>query len=159
MQMTTEKQAAPVVRQKNKSKQFVPVSFDLLDNPNFRNHFMTKKKFRTYLWLRRRIIRSMFFKDYHPDPANSFRLCFTDRLGTAIPLSELAKTLNISKSTAGDHIQQLADDGVIKIETVPASLSDDGREHHLYILGTRQDGEEHWFIDDVFSNPSEEVPR
>ena len=151
MQITTEKQAAPVARQIKKSKQFVPVSFDLLDNANFRNHFMNKKKFRTYIWLRRRVVRSPQFKTYNHDPANSFRLYYRDLLGTAIPLSELAKTLNMSKSTAGDHIQQLERDGVIKIERVPASESDDGKEHSLYILGTRTGKDEHWFIDDIFA--------
>ena len=103
------------------------------------------------MWLRRRIVRSMSFSDYHHDPANSFRLSFTNLLGTAIPLSELAKTLNMSKSTAGDHIHQLERDGVIKINKVPADESKDGKEHSLYILGTRKGTEEHWFIDDVFN--------
>ena len=147
----TEKHTVPVARQKNKSKQFVPVSFDLLDNADFRNHFMNKKKFRTYMWLRRRIVRSFIFNAYNDDPANSFKLCLMDLLGTSIPLSELAKTLNISKSTASDHMQQLERDGVIKIEKVPASESDDGKEHSLYILGTRQGKDEHWFIDDIFA--------
>jgi DNA-binding MarR family transcriptional regulator len=151
MQITTEKQTAPVARQIKKSKQFIPVSFDLLDNSDFRNHFMNKKKFRTYMWLRRRVLRSTQFKTYNHDPANSFRLCYKNLLGTAIPLSELAKTLNMSRSTAGDHIQQLERDGVIKIERVPASESDDGKEHSLYILGTRSGYDENWFIDEIFT--------
>lgn len=37
--------------------QFTPVSFSLLDNPKFRNGLMTKKRFRTYLWVRRHVVR------------------------------------------------------------------------------------------------------
>ena len=147
----TKKQTVPTARRRHKSKQFVPVSFDLLDNSDFRNHFMNKKRFRTYLWLRRRIVRSMHFKAYNHDPANSNILYVSGLLGTAIPLSELAKTLNMSKSTAGDHIQQLERDGVIKIDTVPADETGDGREHSIYILGTRKGDEEQWFVDDAFT--------
>jgi len=37
--------------------QFIPVSFSLLDNPGFRNGLMIKTRFRTYLWLRRHVVR------------------------------------------------------------------------------------------------------
>jgi len=92
------------------------------------------------MWLRRRIRRSF-----------AFQFIFTDSLCTMLSLSEIAKALNIAKSTASDHIQQLERDGVIKIENLPASESENGKEHSLYILGTRTENGEHWFIDDVFS--------
>jgi len=41
--------------------QFIPVSFMLLDNPGFRNGLMTKKRFRTYFWLRRYVVRGHKF--------------------------------------------------------------------------------------------------
>lgn len=52
----------------DKTKQFIPISFMLLDNLEFRNRYMTKKRFRTYLWLRRNVIRGSKGRD----PANVY---------------------------------------------------------------------------------------
>ena len=38
--------------------QFIPLQFTLLDNPEFRNGLMTKARFRTYLFLRRYVVRA-----------------------------------------------------------------------------------------------------
>jgi DNA-binding MarR family transcriptional regulator len=132
-----------------KSEQFLAIPFRLLDSSNFRNNFMTQKRFRTYLWLLRRISRGRNFDD----PASVYEGYYSvGKLAAASPLAQLAKALNISKSTVSDHLQQLANDGLIQIETVPAKETGDGHEHKVYILGTHDGHKERWFAEDVFLN-------
>lgn len=88
----------------NMHHQFVPLSHILLASNTFRNKFMTKKRFRTYVWLRRYIVRG----ELKASPVNVYNLYYMQgNLATSYPLSRLAKDLNISKPTAGDHINQL----------------------------------------------------
>ena len=49
--------------------QYIPIQFTLLDNPEFRNGLMTKARFRTYLLLRRYVVRA---RSSH-DPVLHFR--------------------------------------------------------------------------------------
>jgi len=132
--------------------QFIPIPFELLDNQEFRNGYMTKKRFRTYLWLRRNVIRG----HKKNDPCDLYLdYWMQGKLATSITLDKLAKDLNLSRSTVSDHIKQLEQDGVISVETVDASDTKDGRQHNVLILGVcRKDGDV-WFIDEVFRKSSD----
>ena len=132
--------------------QFIPVPFELLDNREFRNGYMTKKRFRTYLWLRRNVIRGR----KENDPSNLYLdYWMMGKLATSITLDKLAKDLNLSRSTVSDHVNQLEQDGVIKIETLDACDTKDGRQHNVYVLGDcRKDGDV-WLIDQVFKKSSD----
>ena len=128
--------------------QFIPVSFSLLDNPAFRNGLMTKKRFRTYLWLRRHVVRGHKLGD----PCDVFsNYWMNDELAASMKLEKIAKDLGLSKSTVSDHIRQLENDGIITVDEVSASDAPDGKAHLVFILGTCVNGNEEWFIDDVFS--------
>jgi DNA-binding transcriptional ArsR family regulator len=128
--------------------QFIPVSFSLLDNPGFRNGLMTKKRFRTYLWLRRHVVRGQKFND----PCGIFpNYWMNDELAASMKLDKIAKDLSLSKSTASDHIRQLENDGIITVDEVPASDAPDGKTHLVFVLGTCVNGNEEWFIDNVFN--------
>ncbi|MBI9084887.1 MAG: winged helix-turn-helix domain-containing protein [Desulfobacterales bacterium] len=108
---------------------------------------MTKKRFRTYVWLRRFVVRG----NLRASPVNVYNLYYMEgRLATSYPLSRIAKDLNISKATAGDHINQLEKDGVIVVDEVPPDETKDKHAHRVYILGAHSKGQESWFIDDVF---------
>ena len=135
----------------NESKtdnQFIPLSIKLLDNPKFRNELMTKRRFRTYLWLRRYVIRGRMFND----PCDVFfNYWMEGELAVSIKLEKIADDLNISKSTVSDHIRQLENDGIITVDEVPASETQDGKGHLVFILGTYINGQEKWLIDDVFN--------
>lgn len=131
----------------SKSQQFLPISFELLDNPEFRNRFMNKKRFRTYLWLRRHVVRGM----KHKDPASLYlNYRMKGELAVSVSLNDLAENLNLAKSTVSDHIKQLERDGLLEIEVIGASESDDGQLHHVYVLGNSHCDNETWLIDDVF---------
>jgi hypothetical protein len=128
--------------------QFIPVSYSLLDNRNFRNLLMTKKRFRTYLWLRRHVVRGP--KLY--DPCDLFQNYWTNgELATSLKLDKIAKDLGLSKSTVGDHIRQLENDGILIVDAVSASEAPHGKAHLFFILGTCVGGQERWLIDDVFN--------
>ncbi len=128
--------------------QFIPVSFKLLDNPKFRNGLMVKKRFRTYLWLRRQVVRGHKFGD----PCDVFsNYWMNGELAASMKLEKIAKDLGLSKSTVSDHIRQLENDGIITVDEVSASEAPDGKAHLVFILGTCVNGQEKWLIDDVFS--------
>jgi hypothetical protein len=128
--------------------QFIPVSFRLLDNPGFRNGLMTKKRFRTYLWLRRHVVRGSKYND----PCGIFpNYWMNDELAVSLKLDKIAKDLGLSKSTTSDHIRQLENDGVIKIDKVSATEAPDSKAHLVFVLGTCVNGQEKWLIDDVFN--------
>ncbi len=131
------------------SKQFIPISFELFDNPDFRNSFMTKKRFRTYLYFRRRVIRG---KNCHDPLDLHFHYWISGELATSMPLGKIAKDLNLSKSTVSDHIKQLEKERIIIVDKIEASEAYDRKLHLVLILGTCHDGCEEWFIDDVFKN-------
>lgn len=123
--------------------QFIPLPFALLNNPKFRNGLLKKARFRTYLWLRRHIVRGANFNDQADIYSKYWR---KGRLATCISLDKLARDLKLPRSTASGHLDQLEKDGVIDTETIDTS---DGR---VCVLGWHQNGQEHWFIDDVFAN-------
>lgn len=128
--------------------QFIPVSYSLLDNPDFRNGLMTKKRFRTYLWLRRYVVRGPNLND----PNDIFQNYWMNgELAVSLKLDKIAKDLGLSKSTVSDHIRQLENDGIITVDKVPASEAPDGKAHLVFILGTCVNGQEKWLIDDVFN--------
>jgi DNA-binding transcriptional ArsR family regulator len=127
--------------------QFIPVSFSLLDNPGFRNRLMIKKRFRTYLWLRRHVVCGHKFGD----PCDVFsNYWLNGELAVSMKLDKIAKDLGLSKSTISDHIRQLENDGIITVDEVSASDASDGKAHLVVILGSRENGQEKWLIDDVF---------
>ena len=126
--------------------QFIPVSFSLLDNPDFRNGLMTKKRFRTYLWLRRHVVRGPNLND----PSDIFQNYWMNgELALSMKLEKIAKDLGLPKSTVSDHIRQLENDGIITVDKVSASEAPDGKAHLIFILGTCVNGQEKWLIDDV----------
>jgi len=128
--------------------QFIPVPFSLLDNPGFRKGLMTKKRFRTYLWLRRHVVRGSKFGD----PCDVFsNYWMNGELAMSMKLDKIAKDLGLSKSTTSDHVRQLENDGVITVDEVPASDAPDGKAYLVFILGTCINGQEKWLIDDVFN--------
>ena len=127
--------------------QFISLPFKFLDNPKFRNGLMTKRRFRTYLWLRRYVIRGRKCND----PCDVFFNYWMDgELAASMKLEKIADDLNISKSTVSDHIRQLEKDGIIAVDKVSASEAYDGKPHLVFILGTCAGNREKWFIDDVF---------
>jgi DNA-binding transcriptional ArsR family regulator len=136
-----------LIRDYDKSSQFVPIHFRLLDNPDFRNKYMIKKRFRTYLWLRRNVIRGLKGRD----PANVYQdYWMNGKLAVSVTQEKLSKDLNLPKSTISDHLSQLEQDGVLKIDVVPADETEDGQEHRVYVLGTCLKVKETWFIDEIF---------
>ncbi len=127
--------------------QFIPLPIKLLDDPKFRNGLMTKRRFRTYLWLRRYVIRGRMCND----PCDVFsNYWMNGELAACMKLDKIADYLNLSKSTVSDHIQQLENDGIIKVDEVSASEATDGKPHLVFILGTCSGDREKWLIDDVF---------
>jgi len=128
--------------------QFIPVPFRLLDNPGFRNGLMTKKRFRTYLWLRRHVVRGHKYND----PCDIFSNYWMNaELAVSMKLDKIAKDLVLPKSTVSDHIRQLENDGIITVDEVSASEAPDGKAHLVFILGTGVNGSEEWLIDNVFN--------
>ena len=128
--------------------QFIPVSFKLLDNPGFRNGLMTKKRFRTYLWLRRHVVRAQKFND----PCGIFQNYWMNgELALSMKLEKIAKDLGLPKSTVSDHIRQLENDGIITVDEVSAPEAPDSKAHLVFILGTCVNGNEEWLIDNVFN--------
>ena len=128
--------------------QFIPISLSLLDNPKFRNGLMTKKRFRTYLWLRRHVVRGRKYND----PCGIFlNYLMNGELAVSVKLDKIAKDLRLSKSTVSDHIRQLENDGIITVDKVPASDAPDGKPHLVVVLGNCVNDKENWLIDDVFN--------
>jgi len=131
----------------NTDDQFIPLPIKLLDNPKFRNGLMTKRRFRTYLWLRRYVLRGRKCND----PCDVFfNYWMNGELAVSMKLEKIAGDLNLSKSTVSDHIRQLEKDGIIAVDKVPAFEATDGKPHLVFILGTCAGNREKWFIDDVF---------
>ena len=126
---------------------YIPVSFTLIDDPKFRNGMMAKPRFRTYLFLRRRVVRGKLQSDPFDVYKNYFLL---GELAVCIPFDKLSELLQLPKSTAADHIRQLERDKVIVVDNIPAATTWDNRGHQVFILGRRLEGKESWFLDEVF---------
>ena len=128
--------------------QFIPLSFSLLDNPGFRNGLMIKKRFRTYLWLRRHVVRGHKLGD----PCDVFsNYWMNGEMAASMKLDKIAKDLGLSKSTLSDHIRQLENDGIITVDEVSTSEALDDKAHLVFVLGTCVHGQEKWLIDSVFN--------
>jgi len=131
-------------------KQFVPIPFTVLDHYDFRKNLMCKKRFATYLWLRRKVIRG-------DCPLNeSINLVFSNyfhrsKLAVAVQISKLAKDLGMSKSTVHGHIMQLEKDGLIQIEY--HEKGNHGLEcgYYVYVLGEIENNKEVWFLDEIYT--------
>ena len=128
--------------------QHLPLFYDVLDNPEFRNGLMKKDMFRTYVWLGRYIVRAAMKNDPHRLYLNYYQ---KGKLASCVPTRVLAKALNIGKSTASDHINKLSEDGIIQSNIIPANKSFDGQRYVVCLFGTHKDGKEHWFIQDRFN--------
>jgi len=134
--------------------QFIPVPFSLLDNSSFRNGLMTKKRFRTYLWLRRNVVRGRKYND----PCGIFQNYWMNgELALSMKLEKITKDLGLSKSTVSDHIRQLENDGIITVDEVSASEALDDKAHLVFILGTCVHGQEKWLIDNVFNGSKKKL--
>jgi hypothetical protein len=128
--------------------QFVRLPFALLDNSEFRKGLMAKARFRTYLLLRRYVVRA---QQPHDTCLVFDRYWSHGELATSIKLERLAEKLNLPKSTVSDHIWQLEKDGVIEVNTIEPSEATDNVKHLVFVLGTCFNGQERWYIDEVFS--------
>jgi hypothetical protein len=129
--------------------QFIKIPFALIDNPKFRNVFLKKGIFRTYLFLARKIVRcKMIF-----DPMGLYENYYLkNKLATWYPLRVLGKKLNIGKSTAFEHVRDLFDTGTIRIVEVPSDKSFDGQKHLIYVLGYHIDGKEAFYINEIYGD-------
>ena len=135
--------------------QFIPIQFALLDNPEFRNGLMTKARFRTYLLLRRYVVRA---QTPH-DPCFIFdRYWSHGELATSIKLERLAEKLNLPKSTVSDHIRQLEKDRLLEVDTIEPSEATDNVQHRVFVLGTCFNGQERWFLDEAFLGAKDKNP-
>mgnify|MGYP006294876851 FL=1 len=135
--------------QRTQSGPFLRIPYELLDNPDYLE-FMSTKKFRTYMYLQRYIVRGF----RHPVAVDIYHefYVFRKELAASIPLSKIADDLHISKSTVRDHIKALEKDGLIRMDEIAADQSNDGRHHNVYVLGTCHGKTETLFVDEVFGN-------
>lgn len=136
--------------QSNLEDQFLSIPFAVLDNCDFRKDFMSKKRFATYLWLRRKVIRGNIHYLAHA------RLVFNEyfaqsKLATSIPLTKLAMELGMNKSTVSGHITQLENDGVIQIDWHEDEFRGRIKKYQIFILGRIENNKEIWFLDELYS--------
>jgi hypothetical protein len=136
--------------------QFIRLPFALLDNPDFRQGLMTKARFRTYLLLRRYVVRA---QQLHDTCLVFDRYWSHGELATSMKLDRLAEKLNLPKSTVSDHIRKLEKDGSIEIDTIEPAEAMDNVQHRVFVLGTCFNGQERWFIDEVFSGEKDKNSR
>ena len=129
------------------SGQHFPLFYEVLDNPEFRNGFMKKGKFRTYVWLGRYIVRGEMRNDPHRLYQNYYQ---KGLLASCVPTRVAARSLKIGKSTVSDHIKALSRDEIIERVTIPGSNSFDGQRYVVCVFGIHKNGKEHWFIQDRF---------
>jgi len=109
-----------------------------------------------YLLLRRYVIRAP--KTF--DPCFLFdRYWSHGELAASIKLERLAEKLNLPKSTVSDHVRQLEKDGIIEVDTIEPSETTDNVQHMVFVLGTCFNGQERWFIEDVFSGVKDKNPK
>jgi len=135
-------------RRKVHEGQFITLPIALVDNQDFRNGLMAQGRFRTYLFLRRYVMRAFSIGDKVGVFENYW---MNGELAVSMTIEKIAERLNLPKSTVSDHIRQLENDGVIVIERVSPEESMDGIEHTVFILGSCINGIEHWYIDEVFA--------
>jgi DNA-binding transcriptional ArsR family regulator len=133
--------------------QFIPIPHALLDNPRYRNDFLRKKRFITYYWMRRYVVRA-------PHPHDPFELhrfyWMRGELVSCLSLERIAADLAMPVSTVRGHINQLEEDGIIKVDRYDAEVSPTGKRAEVYILGTCLEADEKWFIDEAFANTKHE---
>jgi hypothetical protein len=144
------KQKAYKARKKDEIVEFdqhLPIFFEVLDNPKFRNGLMKKDRWRTYLWLARNIVRARMKNDPLRLYENYFK---KGKLAACIPTRVLARTLNIGRQTAQDHIDALEKDGLIIKDTISGKNSWDGQRYTVCIFGVHKNKKQRWFIQDAF---------
>lgn len=129
------------------SSQFIPIPFQALDNPIFKKKYLKSNKLGTYMWLARNIVRGKMNNDYMNIFENYYQ---NGKLAVCITTRGFEKQMGTPRSTANDHINELAADGIIRTIKVPKNECYDNQAHVICILGIHKDGKEHWFINDAF---------
>ena len=134
-------------RSNTQSSQFIPFPFQALDNPIFKKKYLRSNKLGTYMWLARNIVRGKMNNDY----MNIYEKYYLNgKLAVCLTTRGFEKQIGTPKSTANDHINELAGDGIIKTIKVPKDECYDNQPRVICILGIHKDGIEHWFINDAF---------
>ena len=134
-------------RSNSKTSQFIPFPFQVLDNPMFQKKYLKSNRFGTFMWLARSIVRGKMNNDYMNIYENYY---LKGKLAVCLTTRGFKKQIGTPKSTANDHINELAADGIIQTIKVPKSECYDNQPRVICILGTHKDGKEHWFINDAF---------
>lgn len=139
----------PKVKYDKVDKQFVPMPFELMNDPEFKKQF--KGIYLTYAFLRRYIIRV----PVKYDKLNLYEKQYLKgELASSWSIGEIANNFECSPNTIRKHIRELEKSGCIKVVKVPAKDAWDNQVHSIYILGTHDgDGNQKYFIDDVFGMP------
>lgn len=138
-----------------KKNQFFPFPFSVLDNPIFQKEYLKSNKLGTFMWLARNIVRGKMNNDHMNIYENYYQ---KGKLAVCITTRGFKKQIDTPKSTANDHINQLAADGIIKTIKVPKRECYDNQERVICVLGIHKDGREHWFISDAFDVSDKPYP-
>lgn len=129
--------------------QFIQIPYRLLDNPNYRNGFLRKNRAITYYWLRRFVVRERSI--HGKDPLDIFdNYWMKGALASCRSIKRISEDLGAPLSTIRSQIKQLEAEGIIAVDRYDADVTPDGKSHEICILGTCLDGNEKWYIDDVF---------
>lgn len=129
------------------SGQFIKLPFEVIDDPSFRNKYMKKDRFRTYVYLARRIVRGKM----RSDPLNLYENYWQKNLLAAwCPTRPLSKALGIGRQTANDHINQLSEDRLIKKDVISPEHSYDRQRQVVCVLGFLENGKEYYYLCNVF---------
>jgi len=130
-------------------RQFIQIPYKLLDNPLYRKGFLGKPRAATYYWIRRFVVRAR--RTHYTDPIGIYdRYWLRGELASCLSIKRIAEDLNRPLSTIRSHIKRLEEEGIIKVDRYEAGEAADGKKHEVYVLGTCLEGEENWFIDQVF---------
>jgi len=141
-------------------KQFLTVSFDVMNNNNFRR-IMSENKgvMMTWLWLRKNIVRAPMDNPYL---RKIHDVCFMNGLlATTIPFVKLMKILGVSDKTLTKNIHILEDSGYIKIIHLNNKKPSAHKPQNVYVLGkwknyVNEDGmettSEFMFVDEIISS-------
>lgn len=128
-----------------KSSQFILMSFELLDNPQYLKNYASKPL--VYQYLRRFIVRGK----QRDDKLSLYEKYYQNgKLVSCLSQRRLSEEFGLSTNTIGKYIKQLKSDGVIKLIVVPGKDAWDGKKHHVYELGTCKDGNERFYLDEKY---------
>lgn len=130
-------------------KQYIPMMFNKIDCPEFRDRF--KSSLLLYCYIRRFVVRKYDPKDKYDIYGRYYK--YDNKFACTLSIRRLANDFRCSVNTIQSYLAELEECGFIRVESIKIGKHN---KQSVYVLGGYKAGEPTWFIEEV---PTPEANR